>query len=148
MSLFLVSDRHGLGGKGSELPQRDFDGADEALDRFLVLRELWCNTFEATGPIVLWCPSRGRRRRSILSRSHRCGRVPWLLPEATGTVRVPVSSYVRLDLGVTWRPTKALELGIWGQNLLDNQHPEFYNYKPAMRTEVARSVLGKVTWRF
>jgi iron complex outermembrane receptor protein len=65
-----------------------------------------------------------------------------------GAARVPVSAYVRLDLGVTWRPTKNLELSVHGQNLLDNQHPEFYSGKPAVRTEVARAVLGKVTWRF
>ncbi len=66
----------------------------------------------------------------------------------TGVVRGPVSAYVRLDLGMTWRPTKSLELSVHGQNLLDNQHPEFYSFRPADRTEVARGVLGKVTWRF
>ena len=65
-----------------------------------------------------------------------------------GVVRVPVSAYVRLDLGLTWHPTKTLELSVHGQNLLDNQHPEFYTAKPAVRTEIARAVLGKVTWRF
>lgn len=66
----------------------------------------------------------------------------------TSAGRVPVSSYVRLDLGVTWRPTKSLEMGIWGQNLLDNQHPEFYSYRTTLRTEVPRGVLGTITWRF
>lgn len=65
-----------------------------------------------------------------------------------GALRTPVPAYVRLDLGVTWRPTASLELGLWGQNLIDNQHPEYYGYKPAPRTEVPRSVVGTVTWKF
>jgi hypothetical protein len=49
---------------------------------------------------------------------------------------------------VTWRPLKSLEIGIWGQNLADNRHAEFTNYKTTVLTEIPRSVLGKVTWRF
>jgi len=66
----------------------------------------------------------------------------------SGGVRVPISSYVRLDIGVVWRPTHSLELGVWGQNLLDNQHAEFGSHQTSYRTEVPRSVLGKITWRF
>ena len=65
-----------------------------------------------------------------------------------GTTAVSVPSYVRVDVGVSWRPTKSLELGLWGRNLLDNQHPEYYSYRTTLRTEVPRSVLGTVTWRF
>jgi iron complex outermembrane receptor protein len=36
-----------------------------------------------------------------------------------------VDSYIRLDIGLTWRPTANFELAVWGQNLLDPQHPEF-----------------------
>ena len=64
------------------------------------------------------------------------------------TVATPVPSYVRLDVGVTWRPTPSLELGLWGRNLLDNQHPESYSYRTPLRTEVPRTVLGTVTWKF
>jgi iron complex outermembrane recepter protein len=53
-----------------------------------------------------------------------------------------------LDLGVTWRPTKALELGIFGQNLLDGNHPEFTSYKTTVLTEIPRSIMGRITWRF
>jgi iron complex outermembrane receptor protein len=53
---------------------------------------------------------------------------------------------VALDVHLGWRPTKNLELSIVGQNLLDPQHPEFGT--PATRTEVQRSVYGKVTCRF
>jgi iron complex outermembrane receptor protein len=66
----------------------------------------------------------------------------------SGQVRTTVPSYVRLDLGVTWRPTPTLELGIWGQNLLDDRHPEFNSLRTTLRTEVPRGVMGKITWRF
>ena len=61
---------------------------------------------------------------------------------------VPVSAYVRLDVGVTWRPTQSLEMSIRGQNLLDNQHPEANSYRTTLQTEIPRTVLGTVTWRF
>lgn len=73
--------------------------------------------------------------------------VDQIKPQFAGT-RLPVSSYVRLDIGLAWRPTKSLELGVWGQNLLDNQHAEFGSLQTQIRTEVPRSVLGKMTWRF
>jgi iron complex outermembrane receptor protein len=57
-------------------------------------------------------------------------------------------SYVRLDLGLTWRPTKSLEIGIWGQNLLQDQHSEFTGVKTSTITEIPRSVVGKITWHF
>ena len=63
-----------------------------------------------------------------------------------GETRIP--AYVRLDLGLTWRPTKSLEIGIWGQNLLDGQHPEFTSENNSVITEIPRSVVGKITWHF
>ena len=36
-----------------------------------------------------------------------------------------VDPYVRLDIGLSWRPAKGLELGIVGQNLLEPRHKEF-----------------------
>jgi iron complex outermembrane receptor protein len=33
-------------------------------------------------------------------------------------------AYTRLDLGLTWRATPRLALALWGQNLLDQGHPE------------------------
>ncbi len=62
--------------------------------------------------------------------------------------RLPISSYVRLDLGVTWRPAPSLELGLWGQNLLEDRHAEFNSVRTRLRTEVPRGVMGKITWRF
>ncbi|MEW6306803.1 MAG: TonB-dependent receptor, partial [Verrucomicrobiota bacterium] len=58
-----------------------------------------------------------------------------------------VPAYWRLDLGATWRPTKSLEVGIFGQNLLDNHHPEFTSQKATVNSEVPRGVYGKLTWR-
>jgi len=57
-----------------------------------------------------------------------------------------VPSYVTADLRLAWRPSPSLELSIVGQNLFDNQHPEFG--AAANRQEIPRSVYGKVTWRF
>lgn len=62
---------------------------------------------------------------------------------------IQVSSYVTLDIRLGWRPTKNLELAIVGQNLLDNQHPEFSpSFINTQRTEVRRGVYGKITLRF
>jgi outer membrane receptor protein involved in Fe transport len=63
-----------------------------------------------------------------------------------GTVVVP--AYIRADAGLVWHPKPSLEIGIWGQNLLDNQHPESTSYYNPIRTEIPRSVVGKVTWRY
>lgn len=57
-----------------------------------------------------------------------------------------VPAYLTMDLRVAWRPRKDLELSIVGQNLLDNQHPEFGS-GPGLR-EIPRSVYGKVVWQF
>jgi iron complex outermembrane receptor protein len=65
-----------------------------------------------------------------------------------GNTTTTIPSYVRVDLGVTWRPTKSLELGIFGQNLADGGHPEFTSYTTTVVTEIPRSVMGRITWRF
>ena len=60
-----------------------------------------------------------------------------------------INSYVELDVRLGWRPTKNLELAIVGQNLLDNQHPEFKpSFISTQTTEIERGVYGKVTLRF
>ncbi|HKQ39798.1 MAG TPA: TonB-dependent receptor, partial [Verrucomicrobiae bacterium] len=58
-----------------------------------------------------------------------------------------VPSYLVMDLHLGWRPTKNWEVAVVGQNLLDNQHPEFGAAGP-LRPEVEHGVYGKVTWRF
>ncbi len=59
-----------------------------------------------------------------------------------------ISAYVRLDLGLTWKPSDHLEFSVWGQNLLDQSHAEFGSYKTPNIAEIPRSVFGKVTLRF
>ena len=58
--------------------------------------------------------------------------------------RIP--SYWALDLRLAFLPTKHLEFSVVGQNLLDNQHPEFGT--PATRREIRRGIYGKVACRF
>jgi len=59
-----------------------------------------------------------------------------------------VSSYVRLDTRLGWRPTENLELSVGLQNLLDTEHDEYGLMEGAHPTEAERSVYGKVTWTF
>ena len=59
-----------------------------------------------------------------------------------------ISSYVRFDARVGWRPTKTLELSICGQNLLDDQHQETGSSIFESRTEVERNIYFKLTWKF
>jgi iron complex outermembrane receptor protein len=63
-----------------------------------------------------------------------------------GVTTTEIPSYIRVDVGVTWRPVKSLEVGVWGQNLLDPGHPEFGSYQTSTVAEVPRSVVGKLTW--
>lgn len=57
--------------------------------------------------------------------------------------------YLRLDVGVTWRPTDHLELAVWGQNLLDERHREFNDTVfLAEPTEVPRAAYIQATFRF
>jgi hypothetical protein len=42
--------------------------------------------------------------------------------------------------------SKAIELNLVGQNLLDDHHPEFIPASPSAR-EIERSIYGKVTFR-
>jgi iron complex outermembrane receptor protein len=67
-------------------------------------------------------------------------------PIATGFDEIP--SYVRADLGLVWTPRNWLEIGLWGQNLLQSEHIEFAAQQTPALTEIPRSVLGKVTVRF
>lgn len=64
--------------------------------------------------------------------------------DGLSTTEIP--DYVRLDFGVTWRPIESLEIGVWGQNLLDDGHPEFTSYKLSRIAEVPRGVVGKISW--
>jgi iron complex outermembrane receptor protein len=68
------------------------------------------------------------------------------VPDGLG--RADIGSYTRLDLGLAWHPKQNIEVGVWGQNLLDNQHPETVSVKTSLRTEVPRGVIGKLSVRF
>jgi len=57
-----------------------------------------------------------------------------------------VPSYLTFDVRLAWIPIPRLELSVVGQNLLDNQHPEFGNVTG--RREIERSVYGKLSWSF
>ncbi len=57
-----------------------------------------------------------------------------------------VPSYFTFDARLGWRPTEHVEFSVVGQNLWDEQHPEFGS--ATSRQEVPRSVFGKVTLRF
>ena len=59
-----------------------------------------------------------------------------------------VPGYVRVDLGVTWRPRKDVELTLGVQNLLDDRHPEFGGAFEAVPTEAQRTVFGQLVVRF
>jgi len=60
---------------------------------------------------------------------------------------VKVADYTRLDVRLGWRPLKALELSVAGQNLLDDRHPEFVA-NDLVANQIPRSVCGKavITW--
>lgn len=61
----------------------------------------------------------------------------------------PIASYWSLDLRLAWRPSAHWEVALIGQNLLDNQHPEFAPTNIATQpSEVERSVYAKLTVRF
>jgi iron complex outermembrane recepter protein len=60
----------------------------------------------------------------------------------------PVPSYTRLDTRLGWRAGESLELSVVGQNLLTPRHIEFGGANQVHVTQVERSVVGKVTWRF
>lgn len=60
-----------------------------------------------------------------------------------------VPSYLRLDLGLTWRATENLEIAVWGQNLLEEGHVEYDEpwINPA-QADVPRSFYVQATLRF
>ncbi len=59
-----------------------------------------------------------------------------------------IPAYLRVDAGLIWHANDFLEVGLWGQNLLDKQHPEFSGTNSSVLTEIPRSAALKLTWRF
>ncbi|MFQ5482304.1 MAG: TonB-dependent receptor plug domain-containing protein [Nitrospinaceae bacterium] len=60
---------------------------------------------------------------------------------------VQLDSFTRVDLRLGWKPTRAFEFSLAGQNLQDARHPEFDNRRE-FRTETERSFYAKATFRF
>ncbi len=57
-----------------------------------------------------------------------------------------VPSYMSMDAQIAWKITKWLQVSVVGQNLLDEEHPEFIPSSPSSRI-IARSFYGKITCR-
>ncbi|MGR8931213.1 MAG: TonB-dependent receptor plug domain-containing protein [Gammaproteobacteria bacterium] len=63
--------------------------------------------------------------------------------------RRTIPNYFTLDLRLGWHPHKDLELSISGQNLLDNNHPEFSDLLYfSVASQIQRGYLAQVSWRF
>ncbi len=60
----------------------------------------------------------------------------------------PVPAYTRLDTHLGWTMGESLYFSVSGQNLLSPHHFEFLTGNLTLPTEVERSVVGKITWRF
>jgi len=60
-----------------------------------------------------------------------------------------IPGYLSLDARLGWRPIPLLQLAIVGQNLLDSDHPEFYqeSFQGAL-SEVPRGYYFQVNWEF
>jgi iron complex outermembrane receptor protein len=59
-----------------------------------------------------------------------------------------IDRYVALDLRLAWRPMAKIELALVGQNLLSSGSVEFVQENLTRPTEIARSVYGKLTYKF
>lgn len=98
-------------------------------------------TYEGTSP---------KNRFSILSNWNIADNIFFdnalYVVESLPTDAIP--SYTRFDTKLAWKPVQSNEIGIVGQNLLDNRHPEFSESLFATATEVPRSVYGYVKWWF
>jgi iron complex outermembrane recepter protein len=66
------------------------------------------------------------------------------------TLREPkfVDDYFNLDVNLTWKPRKDLEIMLAGQNLLNSSHLEYISELITPPTEIQRSFYAKITWRF
>ncbi len=62
---------------------------------------------------------------------------------------IPIDDYLRLDLGLVWRPKDDWEIGLFGRDLLDPGHPEnMYNDLDVEPGKVERTFLLSVTKDF
>ncbi len=62
---------------------------------------------------------------------------------------IPLDDYLRLDLGLVWRPDESLEIGLFGRDLLDPDHAEnMYNDLDVEPGKVKRTFLLSITKKF
>jgi len=61
---------------------------------------------------------------------------------------VGIDSYFTIDANLIWRPWEDIELSLVGQNLLEDEHPEYVQEIYSVGTKIERSIYGKVTYRF
>lgn len=67
------------------------------------------------------------------------------------TIGGDVPSYIRLDMGLRWKPTDYMEVSLWGQNLLDGRHLEadgISEPRSGVNAEIGRSAYVQVELRF
>lgn len=67
-----------------------------------------------------------------------------------GPIAETTPSYFELNARLAWHPTKNLEISVVGQNLLHDQHAEYF-YPSATnppQEDIERSVYGKIAWHF
>ena len=57
-----------------------------------------------------------------------------------------IAGYTELDVRISWRGWRDVELSFVGQNLLHDRHPEFG--APATRSDAQRGAYGKIAWGF
>lgn len=71
-------------------------------------------------------------------------------PAGTPGTSDTISAYFTLDARLGWIPLKNLSLEVVGQNLLDDNHPEFGTSPLILspEVEIQRGIYGKVTWKF
>ena len=61
----------------------------------------------------------------------------------------PIDDYLRLDLGLVWRPDDSLEIGLFGRDLLEPDHAEnMYNDLDVEPGKVERTFLLSITKKF
>ena len=62
---------------------------------------------------------------------------------------IPIDDYLRLDLGLVWRLKEDWEIGLFGRDLLDSDHPEnMYNDLDVEPGKVERTFLLSITKEF
>ncbi len=59
-----------------------------------------------------------------------------------------IDAYTRLDVRLGWQPVDSVVVSLAGQNLLDDQHPEFSAFSYNNPAQIGRAVYGKISWNF